>query len=389
MEKEDSLELSVIIPCLNEAESLPACLLKAKAALNQLNVSAEIIVCDNGSTDGSVDIARGFDVRVIEIERRGYGSALMGGIDAARGKFIIMGDADDSYDFGEIGRFLQKLREGYDLVQGCRMPSGGGKIMPGAMPWLHQYIGNPLFSFLAKLWFNAPIDDPHCGMRGFSAKFIRGLDMRCTEMEFAIEMIVKASHFKAQITQIPISLYPDKRQKAKRHLRTFRHGLRALRFMLLCAPLWLYWLPGLLLILAGVLGYVIALPGLRPVGINFDIHTLLLASLSLICGYQILVSSVVAQRLAAAEGLIAGSSRSVEVTQRIVVDFGMLLALVLFLSGGLMVALIAWLWISTNFGPLDVTYTMRWAIPGVTLIALGVQSFFSQLLLSVLEIDRL
>src|SRR5439155_4592494 len=241
-------EVSIVIPCLNEADTLAICIRKAIAAMERHRIAGEVIVADNGSTDGSVEIARREGARVVSVTTRGYGAALMGGIDAAAGRFIVMGDADDSYDFSDIPRFVEKLRQGYELVQGCRLESGGGRVLPGAMPFLHRWFGNPLFSFLARRWFHAPIHDVYCGLRGFTRELYERLQQRCTGMEFATEMIIKASLQGARILDVPVTLHPDGRRAHAPHLRTFRDGWRTLRFFLLFSPRWLFLVPGSVLI---------------------------------------------------------------------------------------------------------------------------------------------
>src|SRR5262245_37139008 len=216
------IELSVVMPCLNEADTLETCIQKARRALADLSINGEIIVADNGSTDASIEIAKRCGARVVSIAEKGYGNALMGGIAAANGRYIVMGDADDSYDFTEIPRFVAKLREGYDLVQGCRLPSGGGKILPGAMPWLHRWWGNPMFSWLARVWFYAGVHDVYCGLRGFSKEWYETLNQRCTGMEFATEMIIKSGLMRAKVAEVPITLHPDGRKSHAPHLKTFR-----------------------------------------------------------------------------------------------------------------------------------------------------------------------
>src|SRR5262245_32245392 len=229
-EDESRPELSVVIPCLNEADTIGTCVEKAQRALREAAIVGEVVVADNGSTDGSREIAARLGARVVAVAERGYGNALMGGIAAARGRFVLMGDADDSYDFLELPKFVARLREGHDLVQGCRLPAGGGTVRPGAMPFLHRYLGNPLFSMLARWWFAAPIHDVYCGMRGFRKAWYERLGQRCTGMEFATEMIVKSSLFGASIAEVPITLHPDGRRAHAPHLRTFRDGWRTLRF---------------------------------------------------------------------------------------------------------------------------------------------------------------
>ena len=255
------IELSIVMPCLNEADTLATCIEKAQRAMREANINGEILIADNGSTDRSPEIARGLGARVIHVEEKGYGNALMGGINAARGTYVIMGDADDSYDFLDIAKFVHKLREGYDLVQGCRLPSGGGTVLPGAMPFLHRWWGNPMFSLFARWWFNAPINDVYCGLRGFRKDFYQRLDQRCTGMEFATEMIIKSSLYQAKIAEVPIHLHPDGRKAHAPHLKTFRDGWRTLRFFLMYSPRWLFLHPGILLIAIGILGYCLALPG--------------------------------------------------------------------------------------------------------------------------------
>jgi glycosyltransferase involved in cell wall biosynthesis len=275
-------EVSVVIPCLNEAETLATCIEKAAKALASNSIAGEIIVADNGSTDGSQAIATRLGSRVVNVGERGYGHALMGGIAVAQGDYIIMGDADDSYDFNEIPSFVEKLKQGFDLVQGCRLPSGGGTIKPRAMPFLHRVWGNPMFSFLARKWFKSPLHDVYCGLRGFRKDIFYVLDQRCTGMEFATEMIIKASLYGAKIAEVPITLHPDGRRTRSPHLRTFRDGWRTIRLFLIYSPRWLFLIPGLLLICLGLFGYTNAQPGLTMNGVTFDAHTLLFASLALV-----------------------------------------------------------------------------------------------------------
>src|SRR5215467_6433849 len=241
-------ELSIVMPCLNEAETIGTCIQKAQAFLHQYEVLGEIVVADNGSTDGSQEIARLMGARVVHVEAKGYGNALMGGITAARGRYIIMGDADESYDFLDLRRFLDKLREGHDLVMGCRLPWGGGTVKPGAMPFLHRWWGNPMFTIMARRWFGAPINDVYCGLRGFSKALYQRLNLRCTGMEFATEMIIKSSLYREKIAEVPITLHPDGRTAHPPHLKTYRDGWRTLRFFLMYSPRWLFVIPGAALI---------------------------------------------------------------------------------------------------------------------------------------------
>jgi glycosyltransferase involved in cell wall biosynthesis len=331
--KTSCLEISVVMPCLNEADTLEACIEKAQRALSEHNIQGEVVVADNGSTDGSQAIAAHMGVHVVHVEAKGYGNAMMGGIAAAGGKFIIMGDADDSYDFRDIPRFLEKLRQGFDLVQGCRLPSGGGTVRPGAMPFLHRWWGNPMFSRMTRWMFNAPIHDVNCGMRGFTKELYDRLDLRCTGMEFANEMIIKASLFGSRIGEVPITLHPDGRQSHAPHLKTFRDGWRTLRFYLMYSPRWLFLIPGALLILLGLLAYGIAMPGMTIRGMTFDVHTLLFASLAILCGYQSILFAVFTKAFAINEGLMPEDQRFTRFFELVNLERGLLMASVALLIG--------------------------------------------------------
>ncbi len=384
----DEIELTVLMPCLNEAETIETCIGKAKAFLARSGVKGEVLVADNGSTDGSQALAVVHGARVVAVGERGYGAALQGGILAARGRYVIMGDADDSYDFLEVPRFVEKLRQGYELVQGCRLESGGGQVLPGAMPFLHRWFGNPLFSFLARRWFHAPIHDVYCGLRGFTRELYERLQQRCTGMEFATEMIIKASLQGARILDVPVTLHPDGRRAHAPHLRTFRDGWRTLRFFLLFSPRWLFLVPGSVLILLGLAGYALAMPGTRIRGVSFDAHTLLFASLALICGFQSILFAVFTKIFAIAEGLLPPDPRLLRVFQRVDLEVGLLAgAGAMFVGLGLLAAAINQ-WRLARFGPLDYAETMRWVIPGVTLTTLGFQTILSSFFMSVLGMKR-
>ena len=382
------IEVSVVMPCLNEAETLGRCIEKAHRALSDAGIIGEVVVADNGSTDGSQAIAERLGARVIPVHERGYGNALMGGIAGARGRFIIMGDADDSYDFLEIPRFVEKLREGYQLVQGCRLPSGGGRVMPGAMPALHRYWGNPMFSAMARRWFHAPIHDVYCGLRGFEKTFYTELDQRCTGMEFATEMIIKSSLRGARIAEVPITLHPDGRTLRAPHLRTFRDGWRTLRFFLMYSPRYLFLVPGGLLIALGLLGYGLALPGVTIRGATLDAHTLLFSSLALICGYQSILFAVFTKIFAIRERLLPEDHRMTRLFRLVTLERGALAGVAAVTLGVLLLIAAIVEWTRADFGPLDYASTMRRVVPGVTLTALGFQTVLSSFFMSILGMNR-
>lgn len=381
-------EVTVVLPCLNEADTLPRCLEKCFLSLRSHQIEHEIIVADNGSTDGSPTLAASFGARVIHVAEKGYGNALMGGISAARGRYVVMGDADDSYDFLETHKFVDELRKGFDLVQGCRLPSGGGTIAPGAMPFLHRWLGNPIFTMLARLWFRSRVHDVYCGLRGFTKDFYMKLDPRCTGMEFAIEMIIKAHLLEARISEIPITLHVDGRISHPPHLKTFRDGWRTLRFLLLYSPRWLFLLPGSALVALGLAGYAVAMPKLTVLGITFDAHTLLFATLFILCGYQAILFALIAKTFAIRERLLPEDRFMTRLFALLTLERCLIVG-----SGALLlgVVLLAWAvarWIETNFGNLEYSQTMRLVIPGATLTALGFQTILSSFLASLLGMHR-
>ena len=382
------IELSVVMPCLNEADTLATCIEKAKRAVTEAGIETEIIIADNGSTDGSREIAERHGARVVPVTDRGYGAALMGGIGAARGRYIIMGDADDSYDFGEIPRFVAKLREGYELVQGCRLPNGGGTVAPGAMPILHRWWGNPMFSAMARLWFRAPIHDIHCGMRGFTRDLFQRLGQRCSGMEFASEMIIKATFKQARIAEVPITLHQDGRTSHPPHLKTFRDGWRHLRFMLLYSPRWLFLIPGSLLILAGLTAYGLAFPNVPLGHIKLDVHTILVGSLAVLCGYQAILFAIFAKIFAISEGLLPDDTRIARLGKYVQLEHGVAGGAITFLAGLILIGVAFKEWSAVGFGALDYSHTMRLVIPGVTLAAIGFQTILSSFFMSVLAIKR-
>lgn len=381
-------EVSVVMPCLNEADTLATCIRKARAAIASAGLAGEILVADNGSTDGSPEIAVREGARLVAIDARGYGHALMGGIRAARGKYIVMGDCDDSYDFGEIPRFVARLREGFDLVQGCRLPAGGGQVMPGAMPFLHRWIGNPALTALTRRMFKAPIHDIYCGLRGFTRDFYDRLNLACGGMEFAVEMITRATLHHARMCEIPITLHPDGRESHPPHLRTFRDGWRTLRLLLLCNPRWLFVYPGMVLVALGLLASGIAMPQLRLLGVTFDVHTLLVGCLAILLGAQAITLGCFGKLLAIREGLRPADAGFMKWCGRANLERGLLAGLALAVLGLGMIGYQANLWRLQGFGSLDYAHSMRLVIPGCAFTALGFQTALASFFLSVLGMSR-
>ena len=377
------VEVSVVIPCLNEANSLAFCVDKAVKAMRKAGLAGEVVVADNGSTDGSIEIAEQHGARVIRVAERGYGAALKAGIAATRGPFIIMGDADDSYDFTDVPRFVEKLREGFDVVMGNRFRGG---IKPGAMPSLHKYFGNPGLTALLNLLFHAGIGDSYCGMRGFTRVLYDRLDVRSSGMEFALEMIIKSAQIGARITEIPIILWPDKRGRAP-HLRSFRDGWRSLRFMLLYAPNWLFFLPGASLVAAGLAIVLWLLPGPRTITsrVTLDIHTMIFGVIFTLLGAQILSIGAFAKVFSYAERFDRGSVSLKRVLRRVTLESGLLLGGALLLAGFTGCGWITWQWASSGFGPLNaVRQILFWSM----WLFLGVQVIFASFFLSMLGISR-
>lgn len=382
------IEVTVVMPCLNEADTLATCIRKARAAMSRAGIAGEVVVADNGSTDDSPAIATAEGARLVPVADRGYGAALMGGIDAARGRFVIMGDADDSYDFGEVPALVQQLRQGYDLVQGCRLESGGGRVLPGAMPRMHRWLGNPMFSRIARRWFRAPVHDIYCGLRGFTKALYQTLDQRCTGMEFATEMIIKASLAGARIGEVPITLHPDGRKSHPPHLKTIRDGWRTLRFFLMCTPRRLFLMPGLTLVVLGLAGFTVAMPGMTIGRMTFDAHTLLFASLAVICGSQSMFFALIAKTFAITEGLLLADTRISRFARILPLERGLLLGTVTILLGSVMLVAAVNEWRVRDFGRLNYADTMRVVVPGVTLVVLGYQTVLSCFFLSLLGMRR-
>jgi len=379
-----SVEVSIVMPCLNEAETLATCIQKAQKAIEKDAISAEIIVADNGSTDGSQAIANELGARLVPVTRKGYGSALIGGIEAARGEFVIMGDADDSYDFTAIAPLIAKLRDGCDLVVGNRFLGG---IEPGAMPWSHRWIGNPVLTFISRIFFHTPVGDMHCGLRGFRKEAYERMKLRAIGMEFASEMVIKASLKGMRIAQVPVALRPDGRSRPP-HLRTWRDGWRHLRFMLLFSPRWLFLLPGLALFTAGLLAGAALEVGPVKVGrFGFDISTLLLAGFCCLIGYQLVVFAVFTKVFAMREGFHPPNAGYSQMFRYVRLETGLALGLLMAVLGtaGLILAVLSWQVL--GFGALDPRATMREVIPAAVLLTLGVQTIFASFFLSILGID--
>ncbi len=383
------LDLSIVMPCLNEAKTIGTCIAKAKKGSEKLGINTEIIVADNGSNDGSVEIAEEMGARVVKVSDKGYGNALRGGFEAAQGRWIIMGDADDSYDFSKIASFIEKLREGYDLVMGCRLPRGGGNIMKGAMPWKHRWIGNPVLSRLGRLFFESSIVDFHCGLRAFTKEAFRKMQLRTTGMEFASEMVIKANLKGMRIAEIPITLYKDGRSRPP-HLRSWRDGWRHLRFMLLYCPTWLFLLPGVLLLLMGTAVGARLETGPWKVGpFGFDTNTMLVCSMCQVVGLQIFFFGIFARVFAISEGLLPRTASPLDrLYQWFTLERGVLLGLLIFLVGLAKLIMAVLYWKSAHFGALSYPVSLRQVIPAVTLIMIGIQVIFSSFFLSILELPR-
>ncbi|HEY4885559.1 MAG TPA: glycosyltransferase family 2 protein [Myxococcales bacterium] len=378
-----AIELTVLMPCLDEARTVGTCVGKAIEACRAAGVDAEVLVADNGSQDGSPELARAAGARVIHVAEKGYGAALRAGIEAARGRFIVMGDADDSYEFEDVPRFLARLRAGDELVMGSRFR---GTIHPGAMPFLHRFLGNPVLTWILNLFFGAGITDAHCGMRGFSRAAVRSLSLRSAGMEFASEMVIRAAQEKLRIGEVPTSLKPDGRGR-RSHLRTWRDGWRHLRFMLLFSPLWLFSVPGLAATGLGlVLTVAVAVTRVELFGRVLHTHFALLGSALAILGLQVTLLGVFAKTVFVLDGV--GRNAAI---QRLIAGYRLELAL-LFGAAAVFAGLcidgrILWLWLRSNGGALDEAIT-NLAIMGGTLLALGVEVIFSAFFLSILKASR-
>ena len=379
------LELTILMPCLNEAETIETCIQKATGYLRRSGVVGEVLIADNGSTDGSVELAQRLGARVVKVRERGYGAALIAGIEAARGRYVIMGDADDSYEFSDLAGFVNALRGGNQLVMGNRFKGG---IKPGAMPPLHRYLGNPVLSTIGRVFFNSPVGDFHCGLRGFNREAIAGLGLCSPGMEFASEMVVKATLKKLKITEVPTTLSPDGRSRPP-HLRSWRDGWRHLRFLMLFSPRWLFLYPGIVLSLLGLASMVWLLPGPRTIGgVTLDINTLAFACAATICGVQSTVFSLFATVFAADVGLLPASKLARRFAGIATFEFGMVLGGVLLLLGLGTAGFAVGIWGRGSFGTLDPAMSMRIVLPAVTALVLGAQFVFSSFFLSVLDLPN-
>ena len=381
---EPTLDLTIVMPCLNEAETLVACIEKARRGIEAAGVTGEVLIADNGSTDGSIELAEKHGARVVRVREKGYGNALRGGIAEARGRWLLMGDADDSYDFSQAPRFVEKLREGDDLVMGCRMPRGGGTIMPGAMPWKNRWIGNPVLSFIGKLFFRTPVQDFHCGLRAFSRTAYDRMQLQTTGMEFASEMVMKSSILGMKASQVPITLHKDGRSRPP-HLKPWRDGWRHLRFMLIYSPRWLFLMPGLMLAGLGAVAALTIFLGPRYLGgVRLDAGTLLVACMAVIIGVQLTAFAFFAKVFAIGENLLPESPRFRGMFRHFTLERGVIVGSSLFLCGTALLGWSLWLWGSSGFGLLDYAENLRRLIGATTLLILGVQIIFSSFFMSVL-----
>jgi glycosyltransferase involved in cell wall biosynthesis len=380
----DSVDLSIVMPCLNEADTLARCIAKAQRGIAASGVRGEIIIADNGSTDGSQAIAEKSGARLVAVAQRGYGSAVRSGIQAAAGRWIIMGDADDSYDFSDLTGFVKKFQEGYELVMGCRLPVGGGTIAPGAMPWKNRWLGNPALSFIGRLFFNCPAHDFHCGLRGFTRAAFAKMELQTTGMEFASEMVIKSTFKSLRIAEVPVTLHPDGRSRPP-HLKPWRDGWRHLRFMLLFSPRWLFLVPGLLLSAAGALFAVaLSFTTFRLGAVVFDVGTLTVACMTVIIGFQLVAFAFFTKVFAIAEGLLPDDPQFAHLFKFFTLEKGILAGLALLLAGVALILHALWLWQQAGYGTLPYADNLRRLIPATTLVVVGIQAVFSSFFLSAL-----
>lgn len=381
--REREVELTILMPCLNEAETVGACVDAARAYLTASGVAGEVLVADNGSSDGSQAIAAARGARVVPVAERGYGAALIGGIAAARGRFVIMGDADASYDFATLQPFVDRLRAGADVVMGNRFKGG---IARGAMPALHRYLGNPGLSFLGRLFFEVRTGDFNCGLRGFRRDRVRALDLRTTGMEFASEMVVRASLASYRIEEVPTTLKPDGRSRPP-HLRTWRDGWRHLRFLLIYSPRWLFLYPGLLLLVLGLLGAAVLAPGAIVVaGIAFDIHTFIVSCFAILVGLQSVTFAVIARKYAALRGLVPPSANYGALLSEITLERMLFVAFAVFVGGAGGLVYCVWAWAGSGFGESGHPWLLRTLVLSATAVAAGLQLAFAAFLSGVMDV---
>ncbi|CAK8725278.1 Glycosyl transferase, group 2 family [Candidatus Electrothrix aarhusensis] len=380
------MELSIVIPCLNESETIEICIQKAFNFLHRHNIDGEVIVADNGSIDGSLDIARRNGAKIVCVDQKGYGSALMGGIKAAKGEYVIMGDADDTYDFSALMPFVEKLREGFEMVVGNRFLGG---IEDGAMPFLHKYLGNPVLTAIGRMFFKSPCKDFHCGLRGFSREAVLRLGANCPGMEFASELIVKAHLNNLKITEVPTTLSKSGRSRPP-HLNTWRDGWRHLRFLLLYCPRWLFFYPGVLLIMLGIaLGVPLLFTEISVGFVVFDIHTLFFASVFFIIGYQSLVMSAISRVYAAQVGVLPEIRRFSNITSRFNLEKVLIAGTLVFFTGAVLslYSVVRWHQFS-GLGDFDPRIGFRILIPAFTLIITGVQTMLTSFVLELLSVKK-
>jgi glycosyltransferase involved in cell wall biosynthesis len=383
--EEREIELTILMPCLNEAETLEICIKKAMSFLKDNNVNGEVLIADNGSTDGSQEIATRNGARVVNIEQKGYGSALRGGSENARGRYVIMGDADDSYNFLNLMPFLEKLRDGYELVMGNRFKGG---IEKGAMPPLHKYLGNPVLSFIGRIFYPSDIKDFHCGLRGYNRASIQSLQLQTTGMEYASEMVVQATLHKLRMIEVPTTLSPDGRSRPP-HLRSWRDGWRHLKFLMMYSPNWTFLYPGLILSVVGLIMMVVIGVGPTKIGnVNFGINTMMYGSASLLVGVNISLFSMFTKAYALSSGFIPNSPKTAGILERFTVEKGVVMGVVLTLLGIAATIFAFVIWGNNSFGNLQPESIMKITIPATTLIAIGIELIFASFFLGILEIER-
>lgn len=383
--KEKEIELTILMPCLNEAETLEICISKANTFLREHNVSGEVLIADNGSTDGSQEIARKNGARVVDIKEKGYGSALRGGSENAYGKYVIMGDADDSYDFLNLMPFLEKLREGYELVMGNRFRGG---IEKGAMPPLHRYLGNPVLSFIGRMFYPSDIKDFHCGLRGYRKESIQSLNLQTTGMEYASEMVVQSTLHHLKMIEVPTTLSPDGRSRPP-HLRSWHDGWRHLKFLMMYSPNWTFLYPGLILSIIGILIMGAIGLGSATIGqVHFGINTMMYGAASLLVGTNIIMFSMFTKAYAMQSGFIPNSSKTMSRIEEFTVEKGVVSGLLLTVIGLIITVIAFVIWGNHSFGDLQPEVMTKITIPAATLIAIGIELIFASFFLGILKIER-